>query len=376
MWYTACIGDYMKIIFFAVVLPLVAILSALGTLIYYYAKKRTFNELRKEKRIKRDLELGKISKEDAVRELASLTKYKKQAKAEKAKQPLTKGQKRKKLAFQIIAMFMVVVVGAIGGFFAGSFYISSKFKTNYDFSEAQYRDNVETVLSVVGDKKPYENVGAINAFVKAEHILSQQSKYEIKSWGGLQPSIGSRQTVFAYRYKMDGVTYLENISMGMMSVAEKLIYRNGNIEKYGASNIQATTATWSTDFSSISYDDFKAENGNAIDNPIAYVVSSKTATVQQDSPTVLAGGLYQFKLVLSTDTSVMNYVKQMKRTSGLPSFPKFESVVLTFTIDENYRFTEISIVESYTVVYFGVPAFCNGDLTHTFVYDDNIEVKH
>ena len=362
----------MKLIFFAIIL-IVAVVSGLIFLFYYLYRKKRFFELRKERRILRDLENGKINASDAEVELSKLKKYRKIAKKEK---PLTKAQKRRKLALQIVSMIMVVVVGAVGGFFAGSIYVSSKFNTNYDnFSEAQYRDDVNTVLSSTlnnpsGAKKPYENVGAVNAFVTAEYVLSNKAEFEVTSMGSLQPSIGSKQSVYAYRCKKDGVVYLENISVGMMSVAEKLIYRNNVIEKYSGSNITQTSATWSTTFEEISYDAFKEENGNAVDNPISYVVSSKTATAQSDTPKILANGLYQFSLVLSNDSSVMNYVKQMKRTSGLTSYPTFDSIVLTFTIDENYNFYKITATESYTVVYFGVPAHCESVLTQTFSYDN------
>ncbi len=367
----------MKLIVFAII-PLVAILSAIGTLIYYAIRKRAFVEMRKEKRIKRDYEQGKLSEEEANAELSKLKKYKKKQKEQK---PLTKSQKKKRLAFQIVAMIMVVVVGAIGGFFAGSFYISSKYRAEYNFSEAQYRDNVEVVLKQTINnpneyKRPNEGVGAINAFVTAEYVLSQKNTYQVNSNGTIQPSIGSKQSVYAYRYKKDNVTYLENISVGMLSVAERLIYKDNVINRVEGKSIQTTNADWTGAISTFSYDQFKEINGNAIDNPIAYVVSSKTATVETNNPKELGGGLYQFKLVLSTDTSVMNYVKQMKRTSGLSSYPKFESVVLTFTIDEDYNFIEITAEESYTVVYFGVPAFCSGSLTQRFNYDENFEIKH
>lgn len=107
----------MKLIFFAIIL-IVAVVSGLIFLFYYLYRKKRFFELRKERRILRDLENGKINASDAEVELSKLKKYRKIAKKEK---PLTKAQKRRKLALQIVSMIMVVVVGAVGGFLLEAF---------------------------------------------------------------------------------------------------------------------------------------------------------------------------------------------------------------------------------------------------------------
>ncbi|MBQ7579361.1 MAG: hypothetical protein IJT25_02380 [Clostridia bacterium] len=360
----------MKYLIFAVI-PTICLISVVGVLIYYAIKKKKFSKLRKEKRIERELSLGRISGIEAERKLERISPKK----ANKNK-PLTTKQKRRRFTLEAILMVLVIMVGAIGGFFAGSLYVSSKYKVTYNFSEADYRDNTETVLSLTSGKNP-SMVGGVNAFITAEYNLSQKSQYRVTSNGGIQPSIGSYQTIYAYREYSEGKTYLENLSNGMMPIAELLLYKDGaTVESYMGKLKSSTEADFpNSPNSTFSYEDFTLKNGVKVDTPVAYVVSSRTILVESDAGVFVEPNVYEYTLVLSPETSVMNYVKQMMRTSGFADPPKFASVQITFRVDSNFNFISYTINESYTVVYFGVPAHCVGSLTLTFDYS-SYEWKH
>ena len=353
----------MKYLIFAVI-PAIAVISVIAVLIYYASAKRKFSRLRQEKRIERELALGRMSAQEADKKLERINPKKANRNKPQPKEP-----SKRHRALEAIIMVFIIMVGAIGGFFAGSFYVSSKYKVTYNFSEADYRDNTETVLGLTNGKNP-SLVGGVNAFITAEYRLSQKEQYRVNSNGGLQPSIGSYQTIYAHREYSEGKTYLENISNGMMPIAEKLVCKDdATVLSFNGKLTSSTTANWdSSPQKTYSIDDFNQANGVKIDTPVAYVVSSRTILVESTSGVLVEPNVYEYTLVLDPSTCVMNYVKQMMRTSGFADPPKFSNVKITFRVDSNFNFLSYKVEESYTVVYFGVPAHCVGDLTLTFDY--------
>ena len=364
VWYNVIKEFLMKYLIFAVI-PAIAVISVVAVLIYYAVSKRKFSKLRQEKRLEHDLALGKISAQEADKELERIN-----PKKANRNKPQPKVRTKKSRAIEAILMVFIIMVGAIGGFFAGSLYVSSKYKVSYDFSEADYRDNTETVLSLTNGKNP-SLVGGVNAFITAEYRLSQKEQYKVTSNGGLQPSIGSYQTIYAYREYSEGKTYLENISNGMMPIAEKLVCKDSSVSSYNGKLKSSTEATWETSpQKTYTIDGFNQANGVKIDTPVAYVVSSRTILVESSSGVLVEPNVYEYTLVLDPSTCVMNYVKQMMRTSGFADPPKFANVKITFRVDSNFNFLSYIVEESYTVVYFGVPAHCVGSLTLIFDYTD------
>ena len=354
----------MKYLIFAVI-PAIAVISVIAVLIYYASARRKFSKLRQEKRIEHDLALGRMSAAEADKKMQIVN-----PKKANRNKPKTKERSKKRRAVEAILMVLVIMVGAISGFFAGSLYISSKYKVSYDFSEADYRDNTETVLALTNGKNP-SLVSGVNAFITAEYRLSQKEQYKVTSNGGLQPSIGSYQTIYAYREYSQGKTYLENISNGMMPIAEKLVCQDSSVNSYNGKLKSSTEATWdSSPQQTYTVDGFNQANGVKIDTPVAYVVSSRTILVESQNGVYIEPNVYEYTLVLDPSTCVMNYVKQMMRTSGFADPPKFSSVKITFRVDSDFNFISYVVEESYTVVYFGVPAHCVGSLTLTFDYTD------
>ena len=73
----------------------------------------------------------------------------------------------------------------------------------------------------------------------------------------------------------------------------------------------------------------------------------------------------------------MNYSYELKTTAGSSKLPKFESIELTFEIDENFNFLRVDIKESYQVA---VPQLGNmymatsGELTEIYEYGGTYEI--
>ena len=64
--------------------------------------------------------------------------------------------------------------------------------------------------------------------------------------------------------------------------------------------------------------------------------------------------------------TVLRYARQVRQTSGLSTYPEFNSVTQTITIDGDWNLISIDVRETYKVVAFGVPASCTGTLLSVF----------
>ena len=282
-------------------------------------------------------------------------------------------KKRKFMNFMSYAL--VGLVAIFFGYFAGNFYVANYLnKVDYSqFSEASLRDDAQAVYqTLVNSGRSPDSFSAIELFVASEYVLSIKENYTTQIVGEIQPSIGSVQSIWGYKNKVGNKIICENLSIGMLPVAEKYEY---DIETqtalvYKASDINGNQAsypsnpTWTLD-----YNAYREEYGTAPDNPcVPYIISSKTVIPGTEKVTSIEGGKYKLTFSVTTDSSVLNYVKQMKHMSGLKDYPTFKAINITAVIDSNYNFLSLRFDESYSVMYFGVMASCTGFLETTLSY--------
>ena len=335
-------------------------------------KKKAEKKLAK-KRDKVDKKLGQNEikiKQDPAEEVNLATERTKQQqviivrRAEKGR-PVTK--KRKIL--NLLSYALVGFVAIVFGYFGGNYYYTN-FMNNVDYSKFEasaLRDDEEAVYNDVISRLTPDRSTAVQLFVAAEYKLKQTEKYHAAVSGEVQPSIGSKQLISGEKGRDGDNVYLENISKGMMSIAEKYTYSVSEkqatiFHAEGGAIVDMSTVNYPDNPSWVmSEDEYLSEYGTAPDNPcIPYIVSSKTYITGTDSVRSLGAGKFEIKFNLLKDSSVVNYVKQIKHMSGLASYPTFKSIEVTAVIDSEFRFVSIYYEESYTVVYFGVPAKCDG----------------
>ena len=290
--------------------------------------------------------------------------------AEKGR-PVTK--KRKVLNFFSYAL--VGFVAIFFGYICGNFYVVNVLnKVDYSlFSEESLKDDGKAVYeSLLASGKPITALSAGELFVAGEYVLSLQEHYYATTVGAIQPSIGSKQDIWGYKKKTGSVYECESASKGMLSLAEKYSYntetKTAQIYKATKVSVNDTSypenPTWT-----MNLEDYKKEYGTDPDAPcVPYIVSSKTVVFGSESVKSLGGGKFEIRFNLSNDSSVINYIKQVKHMSGLQDYPTFKSITVTATINSNYEFEKIRYDESYSVVYFGVMATCSGYVENTFVY--------
>lgn len=281
--------------------------------------------------------------------------------------------KRKVLNF--ISYALVGIIAVFFGYFAGNFYVANVLnKVDYSaFSESSLRDDGASVYSqIISSGRTPDRCSAVELFVAGEYLLGQQNAYRAEVNGEVQPSIGSTQSVWGYKSKNGSVFEVENVSKGMLSVAEYSIYNadSGLAEIYAASKITNTSAEYPTTPTSVmTYEEYRKEYGASPESPcVPYIVSSKTVVSGTESVTSRGDGTYQISFALATDSSVINYIKQVKHMSGLKDYPTFRSIIVTAIIDSDLRLSYIRYDESYTVVYFGVMATCVAWLENTITY--------
>ena len=282
---------------------------------------------------------------------------------------------RKRKLMNFLSYALVGFVAIFFGYISGNFYIVNVLnKVDYGaFSEELLREDNKLVYdNILASNKSFVNIPAGELFMAGEYVLSIQDSYYASTLGAIQPSIGSKQDIWGYKKKTGNIYECESASKGMLSLAEKYSYdvETKQAKIYKASKISLSGCsypekpTWE-----MGIDAYKKEYGTNPDAPaVPYIVSSKTVIAGTESVKDLGGGRYQLSFNLTTDSSVINYIKQVKHMSGLQGYPTFKIINVTAVIDSSLKFISIRYDESYSVVYFGVMATCSGFVESEFSY--------
>ena len=280
-----------------------------------------------------------------------------------------------------VSLCIVLIVGAVmGGNIVGDLIIG-KFDT-FDPSKYKEENYVETQANI--DLWMSKNISSLNAtqiFVVAENKLLANNCYGVYTKGydggdkGTVTTLGMKQDLYGYRYKLNDKGYFDYYSTGLATVVKKVEFTYGEDKYYcyeGKISGNTTNFTLNKTDSGCEYrtgEEYKAMAGVIADNAIDYIVSTKTVLSFIDNGKV--GDHYSFTLNLDPNTSVLKYVKKMDYMSGF-GYPKFSKIELRFEVDEDMNFRNIYINEDYKVI--GMSA--NGKYKMEFVYgEENIEIR-
>lgn len=275
----------------------------------------------------------------------------------------------------LLSYALVGIVAVFFGYASGNFYVANVLnKVDYSaFSEESLRDdNMAIYQTIISSNKAIETQDAGELFMAAEYLLNNQENYYSNTVGAIQPSIGSTQSIWGYKKKAGNIIEGENASKGMMSLAEYYSYdlTTKTASIYKATKVSTGSVTYPSDPTWImNYEDYRAEYGTAPDAPVVpYIISSKTILEGTSKVENIGGGKYKLTFSLTTDSSVINYIKQVKHMSGLADYPVFKQINVTSIIDKNLKFSTVRYDEAYTVMYFGVMATCSGFVENTITY--------
>lgn len=280
------------------------------------------------------------------------------------------------LRFVIFAVFGVVAVA--GGFIVGDLLIG-KWDT-FDptqFSAEQYIESPKNVEA--WKSKDISSLTPAQIFVVAQSNILNCNYYSVKTKGyngegkGVVTTLGMTQDLYGYRYRNGDKGYLDYYSTGLATVVKKTEF-NYSDSKYftynGVMNGDSTNWTLNKTDAGLDYrtkEEYKTMIGCAAEDPIDYIVSTKTVIEEVTNGKV--GNLYSYTIKLNPETAVLNYVVKMNYMSGF-GYPKFSSIELRFEVDENMNFYNIYINENYKVI--GMNA--NSKYKSEFSYE-NIELR-
>lgn len=276
-----------------------------------------------------------------------------------------------------INLAIIVIFASLTGFFAGNYYVKNYTGAVLAVTETeeQVRGNdVSTTLKKAKGKTP-ANLSSVENFILAEYYLNQKD-YIYKEVTGKVTAAGVTQGLHSFKALKDGYVMSEKVSSSkFVKVADRTLYKVGDesVNYYKGSDISSDyTATWKTEPSKLwTLDEYKEKYGCKPTAFIGYVIGTKSTLGSKSStPKKLANGNYECTIVTDTYFSVMNYMYEIRTTSGSDNFPRMDSSTITFEITPNWDFVRIDYKESYSVS-IAVLGYtkCSGVLTETFSYD-------
>lgn len=297
---------------------------------------------------------------------------------------------------------LVCVLGIATGIFLGSWYSYSLLTNTVDYSNytvAELSDSYEDVISkVLNISKPTKNdlenwltiakeknLTPANLLPSENFILAEYNASKAKSFkaigNGMVETIAS-QSVYSEKLYDGNAYFFSSISKGMLTIAN-LSYMKANsstVKLIKGTNVTPTSATWNGETKSYTPDQYYDLAGGTPDKINSYIISSKTLlnnrtedvskTTYNDKP------VYKFSFQLDPVKSVINYVKQVKLTSGLSDYPTFNDITQTVYIDENWNFVRIEIVENYRVTFSGLQPKCKGTLNTDFTFNEPVTLPY
>ena len=154
------------------------------------------------------------------------------------------------------------------------------------------------------------------------------------------------QSIRNYQIKNGDRYFEESISMSSMVKLANRMYqtgKEGNVNLYKGSAVNEELGSYSANGTEYEQVDYKNYLGKTLNEMFIYIITDSTIL---DSEIDKIDG-YTIKLSLDTEMSVIFYQYQMKNISGLDKYPKFASVNLTFTFDNNLDLQHLYTDETY-----------------------------
>ena len=361
-----------------------------------------------------NIPLANREKEGLFLETAfSLKEKKKSSKAEKllSSEQLAKKAKReaKKAAYKkttmkhkLFVMGVLAVLGIFTGSGLGVWYFNVSLKSSVDYSQAgnpeDYVQSIDDTLLrnfpgidlnakqnwvqyAQNQNKTPMNLSPVDNFVLAQYnITDLATSYSVIGSGSVVAKTIITVDQFMYsEKKFDGQKYsFVSISpdttgmVGDVAVCDVLGGKNANtIQSYkGKIHEGNRSADWAYN-TTLTTTEHGNLNGVKVNDIQPYLICTETV-VSSSEITLDENGNYVFTLELDTIKSVLNYIKQVKRTGGLSTFPEFKSLQTTFTITPDWQLVKMGIVEVYKAVKMGMTPTITGTLDFDITINEPI----
>lgn len=167
--------------------------------------------------------------------------------------------------------------------------------------------------------------------------------------GIVQQSIRNASIRYQDRY------FEESISKSPMVSLSNRTYLNADssIYLYKGEAEKADVGKYKKEHYEFTKEEYTEAYGKTPDRPSIYIVNKKTVNKKECTTTKTSDG-YTVYLSLKPETSVLDYIKQMKSISNLNDYPSFYYVNLTLNTDHNLLVKSMHIEEKYFAAMGGV----------------------
>lgn len=272
----------------------------------------------------------------------------------------------------ILGVFFAICGSALGAYLAIIFSPKSNQYDGLDFHS--YLDDSEKIyqkyLSDQRDPLTYSPSDLANIAIY-QYSLEDYTYSEVDC---SSIAVGITQITRSKTIKNIDSYYNESISSSSFKKIAKRFYENNDqIDYYDGNLNEDSNGYFGTylDYTTLSENDYLTKWGKTINNPISYIISSKT--VLDDSTIKKTADGYQIYLNLHPIYSTLLYAKQMSMMSGLNDAPEFDYVHITLNIDQNLNLTNSQTKEAYNVFVFG-KNYTESSMEETFHIEDK-EIK-
>ncbi len=329
------------------------------------------------------------------KQLKKIKKEKNKTEKELSKKEKQKLYEKKTFAQKMKTLAILLFLGIFTGSGLGVWYFNVALKSQVDYDSLNPNDYIQNLdevflknfnITTDYDKPNWMKIASslgvtpsdlsiADNFALAEYNAQMAESY-IGSGDGKVNTLGITQAVYSTKRHQGNRYTFESISDGMVSVAlcDSYIKGNNTIEIYKGSILSNKgDATWAFDQNMLT-SDYLNEVGNLPSAIQPYIISDKTILSSSEMTYEENNGLgyYTFSVELDPITSVLNYVRQVKRTGGLGALPEFQSVKQTITIDENWNIVRIDVEEKYSAVAFGMKVSCSGTLRMDYTFNCDV----
>lgn len=327
------------------------------------------------------------------------------AEARKAKREAKKAAyKKTTFKHKLKVMAVLTVLGMFTGSGLGVWYFNYNLKATVDYSKAgnpaDYIQSIDDTLTrnfdginlaekknwvsfAQGQGKTPAELSPVDNFVLAQYNATIANSYSVIGSGSVVAKTVITVDQFLYsEKKFDGEKYsFVSISpdttglVGDVAVCDVIGKNSSTIDSYkGKINEGNTSAEWTYN-TTYTAQEHSNLNGVQVKDIQPYLICTETVTSSSEI-TMDENGNYVFTLHLDTIKSVLNYIKQVKRTGGLSSYPEFKSISTTFTISPDWQLIKMNIVEVYKAIKMAMTPEITGTIDFDFTINQPITMPN
>lgn len=288
----------------------------------------------------------------------------------------------------------LMILGTFTGSGLGVWYFNFALKSNVDYS-ADPDDFVQSIdetltknfaginledkenwMNYIDGKSPAD-LNAADNLVLTFYNASLATSYTSIGEGNIVTGITPDQFMYSER-KFDGNSYsfvsispTTNAFVGDIAVCDILGKGSKLIKSYeGPLHESNKSADWEY-VASYTTDKYEEMSGVAVDDLQAYIVGEKTIVSSSEIQTD-ENGNYIIKVKLDNINSVLKYVRQVKRTGGLDSYPEFLSIEQTYTITQDWQLVSIYTEEVYKALKMVARPTIHATMTTNFTFNEPV----